>query len=141
MFSKPQRRSGGGRARLSTGRRLGSDPTSSSMMLERVRAKIMVMGRKLRNLTRRGCRDLFCVRTKGRTRGTQVTRVDTRIINRILVFIINHHPHKTAQERCQKYRNIGRHQYRQTDIGQTHRQQNQADFFQRNGSGHSLQLT
>lgn len=131
----------GMRTKLSTGRRLGREPTFSSMMLDRVRAKIMVMGRKLRNFTNFGGRDLFCVSTKGRTRGTQVTRADARIISKILVFIINHHPHKTAQKRCQKHRNIGRHQYRQTDIGQTNRQQNQADLFQRNGPSHSLQLT
>lgn len=131
----------GRRARLSTGRRLGRDPTFSSMMLDRVKAKIMVMGRKLRNFTNFGGRDLFCVRTKGRTRGSQVTRAAARIINRTLVFIINHHPHKTAQKCRQKHRNIGRHQHRQTDIGQTHRQQNQADFFQRNGPSHGLQLT
>ncbi len=49
---------------------------------------------KLRNFTNFGGRDLFCVRTKGRARGTQVTRAAIRIISKMLVFIINHHPTK-----------------------------------------------
>lgn len=41
----------GSKARLSTGKKLGNRPTSSSMILDKVKAKIMVSGKKLRNLT------------------------------------------------------------------------------------------
>ncbi len=40
---------------------------------------------KLRNFTNFGGRDLFCVSTKGRTRGTQVTSAAIRIISKMLV--------------------------------------------------------